>query len=266
MSDWILELEEFVFGAPLYSRLKLSVANARSFVATKDVSIRGYCASCKQTSIFRNSSADPMRDAFGRAPEIEGNFTVVLECQKDTEHTLALSLNSTQLSLPNSGFPNGWAIELIKTGQYPSILDIAKSNYEHLDGVIAELDYFELNRATGLASHGANVAAFVYLRRIFERLIYTTAEKSGKLGDDFSKLRMAQKVARLSDELPEIVSQEKSLYPSLSSGLHSWTEEECGTMFEILREAILLTFEEQKAADELRARRARISDALQKRT
>ena len=60
---------------------------------------------------------------------------------------------------------------LIKIGQYPSVADLSESQIGQYRKLLGNEKYRELARAIGLKSHGVEVGAFIYLRRIFEDLI-----------------------------------------------------------------------------------------------
>ena len=64
-----------------------------------------------------------------------------------------------------------------KIGQYPSLADIANDESRQYRQVLNAKDGAELHRAIGLAAHGVGVGSFVYLRRIFERLVYKRFEE-----------------------------------------------------------------------------------------
>ncbi len=60
---------------------------------------------------------------------------------------------------------------LIKIGQYPSMADLALGELKDVAKSLNPVDRKELGRALGLFAHDAPLGAFVYLRRVFERMI-----------------------------------------------------------------------------------------------
>jgi len=111
---------------------------------------------------------------------------------------------------------------------------------------MSEEDYSELNKAIGLKSHGNGVGSFVYLRRIFERLIkYKIQEKFQ--GTDVSRvtsLRTKEKIESVKEMLLEFVLNNTALCSILSKGIHDLDEKFCISHFETLKSAILLILEE----------------------
>jgi hypothetical protein len=88
---------------------------------------------------------------------------------------------------------------LTKVGQSPSMADIEQGQVQHYRSVLDKAHYQELNRALGLASHGVGIGSFVYLRRIFERLVdearAKAAEEAGWHEDAYSKAQVQERSA-----------------------------------------------------------------------
>lgn len=152
---------------------------------------------------------------------------------------------------------------LQKVGQLPSMEDIAFSDIEKYRNVLGKAYFSELHRAGGLASYGVGIGSFVYLRRIFERLIYQHKEEfdpGGTKLSQFSGLRMDEKVSALSAVLPAAVIKNKAAYSILSKGLHELSETECSKHFPVVRAAIILMLEQ----DYLEAEKTRYEQELEK--
>jgi len=145
--------------------------------------------------------------------------------------------------------------KIIKIGQSPALETIAGNDVEGYRKVLGAQYFAELHRATGLASHGIGIGSFVYLRRIFERLIQNhreQAEAAGRELTGFDALRMSEKIEALKAELPEAVFKFRSAYGILSKGIHELSEAECKEYFPVLRAAIISILEQ-----DLQARRKR---------
>ncbi|WP_417476322.1 hypothetical protein [Maricaulis sp.] len=65
---------------------------------------------------------------------------------------------------------------LVKIGQSPAIEEIIGADLKKFRKSLASIDLKEMKTATGLASHGLSIAAFVYLRRVFERIVLRAEE------------------------------------------------------------------------------------------
>ena len=64
---------------------------------------------------------------------------------------------------------------VVKLGQFPSLVDIQFAEIgKKYDKFLSKETLKEFKRAIGLVTHGVGIGSFVYLRRIFENLIYET--------------------------------------------------------------------------------------------
>lgn len=152
---------------------------------------------------------------------------------------------------------------LEKYGQFPSIADLAGAELKGFRSVLSSEDYTELNRSIGLISHGVGIGAFVYLRRIFERLVENYADqlkKTGELAEGFDSLRMGEKVAELKEVLPKSVYEYREAYGILSLGIHELSEDDCRAAHPVIYAAVRMMLEEDvhkkekaKAEAELKA-------------
>ncbi len=133
-----------------------------------------------------------------------------------------------------------------------SLLQKGTSVWQTISSVSAIAYYRELTRAVGLASHGVGIGSFVYLRRIFERLIDEASKTAAKVkGWDpvlFQQSRMEEKIRLLKDFLPAFLVEQRQLYSILSKGIHALTETECLESFPIVRAGIELILDQKVAA------------------
>ena len=87
---------------------------------------------------------------------------------------------------------------LKKIGQYPSVADLSFPELKEYRKVMSKEDEKELKRAIGLFAAGIGVGSFVYLRRIFERIIVTASHKAieeGKIeAEEFAKAHVDEKI------------------------------------------------------------------------
>ena len=141
---------------------------------------------------------------------------------------------------------------LTKVGQTPSLEDVAGADIERYRTILGA-EFAELRRATGLFAHGIGIGSFVYLRRVFERLVEaarSAADPSGEREAEFRKMRMADRVSELAAYLPPAVVRYKDAYGILSLGLHELTEAECKRYFPIVRAAVITMLEQKYEAAE----------------
>lgn len=138
---------------------------------------------------------------------------------------------------------------LIKTGQFPSVASFHIQQVKQYDKLLEKSDLKEFTRAIGLAANGVGIGSFVYLRRIFENLIYTSVEemKSKEKFDEmaFNRLRMAERIDYLKNYLPAFLVDHKELYSILSLGIHELTEEDCLQHFDVVKAGIEFILDEK---------------------
>lgn len=172
---------------------------------------------------------------FGETNTVQLNF----HCTSKHKHKMYVIFHLTE---------NGY---ITKMGQYPSIMDFEK--YNNLDEVFGKdnISKKDFRTATILKTHNYGVAAFLYLRRIFERLIFLKAETAISEGllkkEDFEKKKIQDKIKQLHDigKIPDYLNENKTfIYGILSKGLHQLTEKECLANYDPLKESILIILKE----------------------
>ncbi|MCC2930729.1 MULTISPECIES: hypothetical protein [unclassified Bacillus (in: firmicutes)] len=168
------------------------------------------------------------------------SFQMNFECTSKEKHRMYVIFHLTKDNY------------LIKTGQYPSIMDFDNSLQEYKKIVKNKDIIKELNSATILKTHNYGVASFLYLRRIFENLIFEKLEQAkaeNKIDEQkFMKSKMKEKVKMLHEQgyVPDFLKENNTfVYGILSKGVHQLTEKECLANFDTLRTAILIILEEK---------------------
>ena len=101
-------------------------------------------------------------------------------CARNGSHRSIFSLLLERIRISDAAEKPAYENRLTKIGQHPSHADIAIGRFKDLAKGIEPLDYAELKRAAGLNSHEVPIAAMVYLRRIFERMIASARPKPRK--------------------------------------------------------------------------------------
>lgn len=228
-----------------------------------------YCVQCRQASTFRtltDRNADdiaaaqrlakfnnPAREELKRLVLEGGQFALHVGCSRRAQHHYSYFFQ----------YDKKPAI-LQKIGQIPSVEDVAGVDIERYR-IILDKDFAELRRATGLFAHGIGIGAFVYLRRIFENLIESArvaADPNDERKDEFSKMRMADRIKELSVHLPPAVVKYKEAYGILSKGLHELTEADCKRYFPAVRAAIIAMLEQRYEAEEKAKAAADLDEAM----
>ena len=146
-------------------------------------------------------------------------------------------------------------------GQFPSLADVAISELRiKYKTVLKGENWSELYKAVGLAAHGEGIASFVYLRRVFERLIkqrFTQhAQEEGWDEPEFEAMRMAGKIAHLKNFLPVFLVENTKLYSIFSLGIHELENERCIAFFDAGKRSIVMILEDDlKKKEELKDRK-----------
>lgn len=218
-----------------------------------NLSIDAYCLHCKRDSVFKT-----LRSVGGGSGSGGGS--------SDPEWMLKNSEWMVDVSCVRNSFHKYRYIllindrKLLKIGQWPSLEDIAGADIEKYRNQLKGGYFRELKTATGLASHGIGIGSFVYLRRIFERLIYQHHEELPKPVEGFGTMRMDEKINALKSVLPSALVTHRAAYAILSKGLHELDEETCKRFFPIVRAAIIQILEQdfqKRAAEKAEADLAR---------
>ena len=155
---------------------------------------------------------------------------------------------------------------LTKIGQFPSISELKQEKIKKYRKVLSPEQYKELNRGIGLTSHGVGIGSYVYLRRIFENLIYEAIHKSIEekafSDNDFEGIRMNEKINLLKQYLPQFLYENKEIYGLLSKGIHELSENECLEFFPVLQVGIELILDEKHEAVLREEKKKKISKEL----
>lgn len=131
-----------------------------------------------------------------------------------------------------------------KIGQYPSVADLSFPELKEYRKVMTTEDEKELKRAIGLFASGIGVGSFVYLRRIFERIIVTASQKAiedGKITEeDFNKAHLDEKIKMLAEYLPKSLVNNHAFYGIISKGIHELSEDDCLEFFPVMQSFIMM--------------------------
>ena len=149
---------------------------------------------------------------------------------------------------------------MIKIGQFPSIASLTFPGLKQYDKVIDKQSRKELGTALGLHANGVGVGSYVYLRRIFERILDKARQQAMEDGfntNGYDSMRVSDRIKLLKDYLPEMLNSNSVIYGILSKGIHELSEEDCIQYFPIMCEsiyAILRQWEEKRQEQEAKKR------------
>lgn len=256
-----LELEYFFFKLPIYTPIKITEENWNSFLVLlnlgqgrNDTAIEGYNPFRKAESTFGGWSN--IRESVEHFTKYGGTDKIGIKCKR---------YNDILYFFIHYDAENN---KLLKVGQFPSVADFHIYELKKYDKVLSKEKLKEFSRAIGLAANGVGIGSFVYLRRIFESLIWDAFEgNKGSVGmsdNDFAKMRIEDKIQVLDGYLPGFLVENKTLYSILSLGIHELTETDCLTYFDTVRVGIEIILDEKieeiQKQEKLKKARQKISD------
>jgi len=247
----IISKHDFYFETALYELIDYPQLESESNLLTGDVDAYSsrnntdttYKINLVWTKILEtkyiNQFSEPRR----------GFCNVILSCKRKDNDILYFFIYNDEINK-----------KVMKVGQYPSIADLQFAEIgKKYDKILSSQDLHDLKKAIGLMAHGAGAGSLVYLRRIFENIIWDTYEKNKDTLNisevDFKKKRMDEKVDFLKDFLPSQLVEMKSIYGILSKGVHELSEKECLTYFPALKLSIILILD-QKIKEEIEKKKS----------
>lgn len=158
-------------------------------------------------------------------------------------------------------------IKISKVGQYPSVADLHIGRVHKYDKVIPNDKMREFTKGIGLAANGVGIGSYVYLRRVFEYLVFEAVGCAQKCDTEFDielfdRSKMNEKVKMLTGYLPEFLVENYKIYGILSKGVHELSEDDCKEYFTVLRESIEMILDEKLERLQKEKRKKEISSAL----
>lgn len=269
MEDSVMTLEEFVFDVPLYHKIDTTNGYDDIVELLRERSpqsvIDGYNPIRKKESTF--CLAKGLGEYRGFHSGVATSFisyknslmnevgvkTLDFICQRYEDKMTIAVFHSPKSSI------------LMKVGQFPSVADIHIGQVKQYNKVLEKPILKEFTKAIGLAANGVGIGSFVYLRRIFENLIYEVLEEAKDLIDieAFKTQRMDEKIETLKNYLPPFIVENKQIYGILSKGIHELEEEECLAYFDCMRNSIELILNERLVQIEKKKKEEQVKKSIQ---
>lgn len=238
-----LSVFEICLNHPLYEEVKYFgkdeededgfIYNFYHFTGRQD----GYCVACEAETVF--SLEKSLFEELGLSSDLmiatNRFFSISIKCAREDIHSPIFHF----LLLDG---------KIQKIGQYPSLADTAIGRLDRFRKILDRENSREFHKALGLAAHDVGIGAFVYLRRVLERLIdarKATAVEEGPLTEpEFESKRVSERIKLLKGYLPDTLVENDGIYSLLSKGIHELSEEECLQYFTPLRDLMFLILEE----------------------
>lgn len=160
-----------------------------------------------------------------------------------------------------------------KVGQFPSVADLSFPELKEYNKILSKDDLKEFRRAIGLFAQGIGVGSFVYLRRIFERIIDTAKGKAISDGvfdeQTYKEAHVDERIKMLANYLPKTLVESPVFYGIVSKGIHELSEQECIDYFPVLRDFIFMILrqweqirKEEEAEKQLKASLSKIANNI----
>lgn len=240
--------QEFVFDLPLYTKVKISDSTILDDL-TNGISVDGY------------NPYKGVDSTFGLKRGIDPSFftdsgtkLIYFVCQRYGDDLYILIDYNVEEDY------------IQKVGQLPSVADIHIAQVKKYRKVLGESYIRDFTKAIGLAANGIGTGSYVYLRRIFEHLIFEIADEAITNGEikkeEFDSSRMDERLKLLSSHLPDVVMENKSLYGVLSAGIHALSEEDCLSYFPVIRTVIELILDERENQRQVEIKKKKAKEQL----
>lgn len=239
----IASVEDLLFNTPLYAtcgvaRKHVEILHGRAidvFGQRSNDKIDGYCPFCKSTFEI-DAISIPGGDPWNDIENCHAFDDMSITCVRSRYHRIRYYFLVKQMTIT-------------KVGQHPSLADIAiDETREKYRTVLRGENWSELYKAIGLAAHGEGIGSFVYLRRVFENLIYSRFNefKIEEQWDDaaFKQMRMDEKIELLKDHLPQSLVETRKIYKIFSLGIHELKNDICLQFFEVGKRSIIMILED----------------------
>lgn len=242
--------EDFLFKTPLYEPVALTEYRM-DLLFGDNLKLDGFCPHCgERRTFFRYAGTLPHKFEFTK--DTWHGFYII-RCTRHDHHSIRFALYISR-------------DDFQKIGQHPSFADIAIDESKQYSKLLDKEDSSEFHKALGLAAHGIGIGSYVYLRRIFERLITKRyieyKDTEGWSDEDFYKKRMAERIQHLKAHLPEFLVQNSKLYSILSIGVHELNEKDCLAFFPVLKQSTIWILEQDKKKKEELAQMKALQQAI----
>ena len=288
---------DFLQKSGLYEEIEVTKENIFHLIdlINGEVKIDEYCPSCGENRVF---FMEPME--YYRQTEIKVTYVPALIAKEleflqnfaykkttedenvssiewnwksqELDHIVRIMVFSLVCSMENSHridyivATDGCKIK--KIGQHPSVADLSFPELKEYRKILSKQDEKEFRRAIGLHAQGIGIGSFVYLRRIFERIIDIAKQKAitaGTLDEEtYKDARVAERIKMLATYLPKTLVESTAFYGIVSKGIHELSEEDCIAYFPVLKEFIFMILRQWEQLRKEEEAEKQIKDSLDK--
>lgn len=230
----------------------------------KVLAIDDYCENCGTTKVFNNINPIIMDEEFDKNVGYKPSYAPVdgvdiplpnpNEDFKTKQYILGIKLKCAKCGEMHYYFLLFKGEKIIKIGQYPSFAGKEKHELDKYKNIISKY-YIELVRSVNAYSQNMGIAAFVYLRRIYEHIVETEyakfpePEKNANASFDEKMKEVDKRVHIIPFELD---AHKSKIYSVLSKGIHEYEEDECYEMYPMMKTIIIIMLDKYLAEKEKR--------------
>lgn len=264
-----MKIKEFIFDAPLYTKLTNEVeveiegeivsTTIQNLIQEFDERVEMYCNQCNSVRIFASDQAI-VQDYHPHNPHYRGQKIISLP----SSYT-AFRCSSNSSHIIHKGFLLAEG-KMIKIAEFPSKYDLVRTNFNNYEKVLSNEKISELGKAAQLESFGYSIASLLYYRRIFESIIFESFNSmniDNKISnEEFRSKRMDEKVNYVKEVLPKYFSENSHMYGILSKGIHELKEEECRDFLPVIKSIIYYSLDEAVEAKNKERRKIDLSKQL----
>lgn len=276
-----MTIEEFLFDLPLYHKVPREecsdIINFLWGYCSGEQEVDGYnpIEQCESTFVLYVGMYDAIHNKIGSQMlertyvsgkrELFDTYEVVLACKR--YGTFLHYLIHAEYAEEDDEHKH--ITHLSKVGQYPSVADFHIGQVHKYDKVLPKEKMREFTKAIGLAANGVGIGSFVYLRRIFEHLVFEAKDIAKDANPDFNEVaftsaKMNERIHMLSGYLPDFLVENHTIYGILSKGIHELSEDVCNNHFSILRASIEMILDEKLEVYQKEQKKKSIKQALSK--
>ena len=260
-----MTIEVFLFDLPLYHKVPIEECSDiinflwRNLSIGQEVDVYNPIEECDSTFVLYVGMYNAIHNKIGTRSlemtyvsgksELFDTYEVVLKCKRYGTFLHYL----VHAEYADEDDKHEHITHLSKVGQYPSVADFHIGQVHKYDKVLPKDKMREFTKAIGLAANGVGIGSFVYLRRIFEHLVFEAKDAAMATNPEFDETAftsaiMNERIQKLSDYLPDFLVENHNIYSILSKGVHELSEEECKKYFTVLKESIEIILDEKLEA------------------
>ncbi len=270
--------EEDIFSSlPLYQSVRMDSEYGPALIRLlyNEGNFDSYCPFCKERSTFyyecaterlKYESVERSHAGVKRLLRSSNSNFKPATCGRDPAHTIECYYRITYPTKQeiaeyagDSSFDTNNLRRFEKVGQTPSQFDFAEAELKKYAKLLETVDLENLRKAIISSTHGYGASAFLYSRRVFERLIESKRSEAEGAGTKIeSTARMDEKVKGLAEFLPDFLVENSHIYAILGKGVHELTDEECVALFPVIRESVIAILEDDREAKEREMRKSKL--------